>query len=252
MLTRFEWESGADPCCQAAVEDDALAGIRPDGDRRVRLARDGAVNVLPMDAAAQVEAVLDSVLAIVDRSAAKLAGWDGEALSSLVSYLERRGQIDHLLRIYEQSDSLPASVRENLAQLFVDTPTERVTTLQMPDVAEFLTLSDQAHAYQEVSERFSHTADAESGLKMLQLLPALVPEEQAQRFYAREKRALGRLAGARGSPPRAARYRRPAVQSGVAVRAAAPPACAPTLWRGKSTGFALVRTHSRALVCLTV
>lgn len=138
--------------------------------------------------------LLDSVLAAVDRGLEYFVNWDAGVLSDLFSYLVRRGQFDHLLRIHERADNLPPSSRDNFALLFAGIPAERFPELLMPDVAEFLDLSESARSYREISEAFSRSADAEAGLKMLQLLSDLVPAKHAERFYAREKRALGRLA----------------------------------------------------------
>jgi len=139
--------------------------------------------------------LLDSVLAAVDRGVAGFVSWDDESLLTLIPYLERRGQTDHLLRVYEQSGGVSAPVRAEFARLFAAMPIERVTALSLPDVKEFIGgASEQARAYREAAEKFSHTADAEAALAMLRLLPALVPGAQAEQFYAREKRRLGRLA----------------------------------------------------------
>jgi glycosyltransferase involved in cell wall biosynthesis len=138
--------------------------------------------------------LLDSVLATVDRGLPNFASWDADVLTELFSYLERRGQFDHLLRIHERADNLSPSVRDDFALLFARIPAERFPALLMPNVAEYLGNSESSRAYREASDVFSRSADAEAALKMLQLLPALVPGDQAERFYQREKRAMGRLA----------------------------------------------------------
>jgi glycosyltransferase involved in cell wall biosynthesis len=135
--------------------------------------------------------MLDSVLAL---DFSKFQAWDDAALLNLVLYLERRKQIDHLLRLYEQSGTFPMAARESLRRLLADLPPERFAALLIPNVSEFLTQSRDAQTYRTASERFLHTVDADAGLEMIQLLPALVPNDRAAAFYAREKRPLGRLA----------------------------------------------------------
>ena len=138
--------------------------------------------------------LMDSVLAIVDRCAGGIAHWSDSTLSSLVLYLEQRGRVERLLQIYEQFGGFSDSVREKFALLFASLPAEQFTALLMPDVGEFLSKSEHALGYRQASEQFSHTADAEAALRMLESLPLLISADQAERFYAREKRALGRLA----------------------------------------------------------
>jgi len=139
--------------------------------------------------------LLDSVLAAVDRGVAGFVSWDDESLLTLIPYLERRGQTDHLLRVYEQSGGVSAPVRAEFARLFVAMPIERVTALSIPDTAGFVDgTSEQARAYRDFADRFHHTADAEAALGMLRLLPALIDAAQTEAFYMREKRRLGRLA----------------------------------------------------------
>lgn len=139
--------------------------------------------------------LLDSVLAAVDRGVAGFVSWDDESLLTLIPYLERRGQTDHLLRVYEQSGGVSAPVRAEFARLFAAMPTERVTALSVPDIKGFADeASEQSRAYRGFVENFSHTADADAALGMLRVLPSLVPAVRTEEFYAREKRKLGRLA----------------------------------------------------------
>ncbi|HTT97655.1 MAG TPA: glycosyltransferase [Rhizomicrobium sp.] len=139
--------------------------------------------------------LLDSVLAAVDRGVAGFVSWDDESLLTLIPYLERRGQTDHLLRVYEQSGGVSAPVRAEFARLFAAMPTERVTALSIPDTNGFVDgASAAANVYRAFADKFHHTAEAEAALGMIQLLPSLVPAAQTEAFYAREKRKLGRLA----------------------------------------------------------
>lgn len=139
--------------------------------------------------------LLDCVLAAVDRGIGNFASWDDDVLLSVIPYLERRGQIDHLLRVYEQSDGISDAVRVHFERLFGGMPVETMTKYILPDVTDFLdAASESGRAYLELAKVFSGTADAEAALKMLRLFPSLIPRGDAEPFYAREKRRLGRLA----------------------------------------------------------
>jgi glycosyltransferase involved in cell wall biosynthesis len=140
--------------------------------------------------------LLSSVLAAVDRGIGNFANWDDEVLLSVIPYLERRGQIDHLLRVYEQSDGISAPVKAHFERLFGGMPTSQMTKFVAPDTTGFLDdSSSNGRAYREFEAAFSQTADAETALQMLQLLPSIVEGDRIEPFYAREKRKLGRLAG---------------------------------------------------------
>lgn len=138
--------------------------------------------------------LLDSVLAAVDRGVTGFVSWDDEALLNLIPYLERRGQTEHLLRVYEQSGDVSPAVREQFTRLFAALPVERIAAFSTPDVADRLLGSATAQEYREAAKSFSQTMDADAALAMIRLLPQLVPASDAHAFYLREKRKLGRLA----------------------------------------------------------
>jgi glycosyltransferase involved in cell wall biosynthesis/tetratricopeptide (TPR) repeat protein len=138
--------------------------------------------------------LLDSVLAAVDRGVTGFVSWDDEALLNLIPYLERRGQTEHLLRVYEQSGDISPAVREQFERLFAALPVERIAAFSMPDVGGHLSGAGVAQDYRNAESIFSRSMSADSALAMIRLLPQLVPAAEAQAFYAREKRKLGRLA----------------------------------------------------------
>ena len=129
----------------------------------------------------------DCVLATVDRNVAALSAWNEATLQAVVPYLAKLGQFDHLLRLRDRVDaSSPA-----LGALF-DVPPARMAQYLVPDVSGFA--PGDTKAYRDAATRFAATADPEDGLKLLRLLPGLVASGDAQRFYAREKHKLARLA----------------------------------------------------------
>ncbi len=131
----------------------------------------------------------DCVLATVDRNVAALSAWSDTTLEAVVPYLAKLGQFDHLLRLRDRVDaSSPA-----LSALF-DVPPARMAQYLVPDLNGFAASGGDARAYRDAAARFAATADAEDGLKLLRLLPGLVARGDAQRFYAREKHKLARLA----------------------------------------------------------
>jgi glycosyltransferase involved in cell wall biosynthesis len=131
----------------------------------------------------------DCVLATVDRNVAALSAWNDATLEAVVPYLAKLGQFDHLLRLRDRVDaSSPA-----LSALF-DVPPARMAQYLVPDVGGFAISGGDAKAYRDAAARFGATADPEDGLKLLRLLPGLIARDDAQRFYAREKHKLARLA----------------------------------------------------------
>lgn len=141
--------------------------------------------------------MLDCVSAAVDRGIVKFAGWNDAVLLSVVPYLARRGQFDRLLRVHDQYDGNSAAVADAFGDVLGGMPTEQMIQFLSPDMSGFLehgASSGDAMAYRDASRHFARTADAEAGLQMLQLLPALIAPEDAQRFYGREKSRLARLA----------------------------------------------------------
>ena len=139
--------------------------------------------------------LLDSVLAAIDRGIGNFASWDDEVLLSVIPYLERRGQIDHLLRVYEQSDGISQAVKQHFERLFGDMPAGQMTRLIMPDMTGYLDdVQDSGRHYLNRASAFVQSSDAGIALEMLKLLPTLVTGEKIEPFYAREKRRLGRLA----------------------------------------------------------
>ena len=134
----------------------------------------------------------DCVLATVDRNLAALNAWNEATLEAVVPYLAKLGQFDPLLRIRDQIDtSSPA-----LSALFGETlgaPAQMAQYL-VPDLSGFAPSGGDAKAYRDAAARFAATAGPEDGLTLLRLLPGLVARDDAQRFYAREKHKLARLA----------------------------------------------------------
>ncbi len=139
--------------------------------------------------------MLDSVLAAVDREIAKFGVWDEAALLSVVPYLARRGQIDHLLRIHAQYGALSPAVSACFVRVLGDMPAAQMAKFLSPAMTGFAERGGaQAAAYFAAADRFAASASADDALEMIRLLSQTVAGEDAGRFYAREKNRLDRLA----------------------------------------------------------
>ncbi|MEI9929107.1 MAG: glycosyltransferase [Rhizomicrobium sp.] len=136
--------------------------------------------------------LLDSVRNAIEPNLADISGWSEETLVRLVAYLQRRDQIDLLLRIYEQSATMPDVLREAVAAAFSNTTQEQINMLSIPNIAGF-SEGASAKLYRETVEKFLQTGDAEAALAMLRVLPGTIAGNQAQAFFAREKAKLSRL-----------------------------------------------------------
>jgi len=130
--------------------------------------------------------MIDSVLLVVERDMAAFGHWDADVLIALVDYLAARRRIDQLLSIQEQYDGRSDTVRQRIARVLDALPIEQRMLYLTPEIA--------AKEYVALAQRFAKTGDAETGLRMLTLVPKLVGKNEAGAFYTREKSRLSRLA----------------------------------------------------------
>lgn len=149
--------------------------------------------------------LFDCVKLAIESGALACGGWTGEALRSVLPFLERRGRLDLALAVREQCVGAPKEIREKFARLFADLPPERRAAYFIPDLTGF---AEPSSEYRRSSEQFTKSLSAEDGLAMLAQLEDLVADADLGGFYAREKRRIGRLAtivrdalGARADAP---------------------------------------------------
>jgi len=136
---------------------------------------------------------LDSVLTVLERDIQGLGVWDEAVLLELVAYLARHNRIDHLLSVNDQYDGGSIAVAQAIARVLDAMPAAQMTQFLSPNIGDFLKGPD-AQAYRDVAARFSQGAGGEEALAMLKLVPSVVAREDAERFFAREKSRLSRLA----------------------------------------------------------
>jgi glycosyltransferase involved in cell wall biosynthesis len=137
---------------------------------------------------------MDSVIAVA-AEAEKAGGLDESALAAVIPYLARRGQIAPLLRLHDKygaaSPAVSACFKEALSAL----PPKQMTQFLSPQTNGFLDdkAGRDAQDYQDAAHQFGETAEAESALTMVRLLPAVIQAGRAEAFYAQEKTRLDRL-----------------------------------------------------------
>ena len=121
----------------------------------------------------------DCVLAAVDRAVASLRHWDEETLLAVVPYLARLGQFDPLLRIRDQIDAPSPAIAKVFAETLDKLAPAKMAQHLVPDLSGF------------TNDKSWRDAD---GAALLRLIPRLVAKADAQRFYARERHRIARLA----------------------------------------------------------